>query len=82
MKVWLTTSEAVTYTGKSELTLRSWRLKRIVQARKTRGSWEFEQRSLRRAKQQMEWNYEHRRIVPGPGRGRANVAGMIPLWEE
>lgn len=82
MRVWLTSDEAARYVGRSTLTLRSWRLKGLVRARKRKGAYEFEKTSLRRAREQMEWNYSHRRIVPGSGRGRHKCVDVIPLWDD
>lgn len=81
MKIWLTQQEAAKLVERTPRCLRAWRLQHIVSARKRRGTWEFEQQSLLRAKATMEYKYTHRRIVPGPGRGRFDSPETEPkLW--
>ena len=83
MTVWLTVEEASKLVDRSHFTLRDWRVRGYVVARTRKDTWEFDRDSLLKAKQLMEWRYQHRRIVPGSGRGRRIAReDMIPLWEE
>ena len=83
MTIWLTVEEASKLVNRSPLTLRDWRTRGQVVARQRKNTWEFDRDSLLRAKELMEWRYEHRRIVPGTGRGRRLAReDMIPLWED
>lgn len=70
MRAWLTEDEATALVGRAAMTLRNWRLAHLVQGRKRKGVWEYERTSLIRCAESMRWRYEHRRAVPGPGRGR------------
>ena len=80
--VWLNEYEAAKYVNRSRFTLRDWRLKGLVIAKRKGELWWFDQDSLRKALKQMERNYEQRRIVPGTGRGRFRPVGLIPLWRD
>ena len=83
MTIWLTVEEASKLVGRAPLTLRDWRTKGFVVARQRKNTWEFDHDSLLKAKEFMDYQYAHRRIVPGTGRGRRLCrADMIPLWEE
>lgn len=70
MNIWLTEHEAAKYVNRTPRTLEHWRHNKKVLARKRRGTWEYEKTSLTRCLAAARWSYEHRRIIPGPGRGR------------
>lgn len=79
--MWVTEFEAAKLVDRSRVTISDWRRARFVVARKRRGLWLYDRDSLLRARDRMVWNYSHRRIVPGTGRGRG-LCDMYPLWEE
>lgn len=79
-RVWLSEQESMSLVGRSKFTLKLWRQKRLVRTRRYKDSIEYERESLLAAKQAMEWKYEHRRIVPGSGRGHWQSEGQGELW--
>lgn len=78
--MWINTDEACRLTQRTRSAVKSWRLRGIVAARKQGGEWWYDDESLLRAKELMEYNYVMRKCVPGPGRGRFKPVGMDELW--
>lgn len=79
-RVWLDELSAARLVDRSVWSLRLWRRKGIVRTRKYKQSIEYDRDSLLSARESMSWNYVHRRIVPGNGRGRWNSKDQGELW--
>lgn len=70
INIWLTEHEACKFANRSPLTLRDWRLRGQVVARKRKGVYEFDQESLRARRQFLNWR-ETDRLVVHPDRVEA-----------
>lgn len=68
--IWLTEDEACKYANRSRLTLRDWRTRGQVVARRRKGVWEFDQESLRRRREFLHWR-EQDRLKIRPERAEA-----------
>lgn len=62
-RIWLTEWEAAEYVGRSRLTIRDWRVRGHVQARKRKQTWEFDRDSLRNCRDRMAWKQSDRLVV-------------------
>lgn len=62
-RLWLTEFEAAELVGRSRYTIRDWRVRGHVQARKRRQTWEFDRDSLRNCRDRMAFNYRDRVVV-------------------
>lgn len=62
-RIWLTEWEAAKHVDRSRYTIRDWRVRGFVQARKRKNLWEFDRDSLDHVKSLMAFKYQERLVI-------------------